>query len=210
MHHMAVPTVTGHHTPVAVSASAGMHAYLKSGGRLQYRPSPRQGCSAPEVIPILSVIAARRAVVSFRPHRRQPLKTLANGWQDRLPVSAKGLHRQPRVSASGPYNRLRVSANSHCYRVRVSSRVLPRPVLPAKACSLPGHHQLPLAVTGEPTKPGDRVFVARQAARAVRRHILLLPPQQKPVPLNGKMALEGVLPPARMTPGVNRAGSMDR
>ena len=165
MHHMAVPIVTGHHTQVVVSASAGMHAYLKSGGRLQYRPSLRQGCSAPEVIPILSAIAARRAVASFQPHRRQPLKTLANGWQDRLRVSAKGLHRQ-----------LRLSANSHYCRVRVSARApLLSPVLPAKACSLPRHRQLPSVVTGEPMRPGDRVFAARPAARAVRWYIPLLP-----------------------------------
>ena len=170
MHHAATPRSIGHRALlVPAPVSAGRHARLKSGGGLPYRPNLRSGCSAPRAIPILSAIAASKALVWFQLIRRYPLKTLP---------SARPYRRQ--ASAKAPL----------------------KPVLPAKAYSfLPKRRLLPLAATGEPTRPKHRAFVDRPAARAVREYALL-----PPLPLQAKSALRQ----AGLPPGAKRANRARR
>ena len=170
MHHAATPRSIGHRALlVPAPVSAGRHARLKSGGGLPYRPNLRLGCSAPRAIPVLSAIAASKALVWFQLGRRYPLKTLP---------SARPYRRQ--ASAKAPL----------------------KPVLPAKACNLlPERHPLPLAATGELTRPKHRAFVDRPAARAVREYALL-----PPLPLQEK----AVLLQAGLPPGAKQASRTSR
>jgi hypothetical protein len=90
MHHVATPRSIGHRALLVLApVSAGQHARLKSGGGLQYRPNLRSGCSAPGAIPILSAIAASKALVWFQLGRRYPLKTLPSARPYRSQGSAK-------------------------------------------------------------------------------------------------------------------------
>ena len=66
-------------------------------------------------------------------------------------------------------------------RRQISAKAPLKPVLPAKACSLPERRPLPLAATGEPTRPKHRAFADRPAARAVREYALRPPLQAKAV-----------------------------
>ena len=152
MYHAATPKGIGHYTHVVAPAPACMHACLKSGGVPQHLPSPCHGRSAPGVILILSTIAAERAVVLFCLRHRNPLYTLANSRKQRY----------------------RVSVNNRCNLLRVWVQDPLRFVLLAKACSLPGHHQLPLVAIGETMKQNHRVFAARQVVRTARGCDLLL------------------------------------
>jgi hypothetical protein len=161
MYHAAIPKGIGHCTHVV--APACMRACRKSGGVPQHLPSLCHRRSAPGVILILSTIAAERAVVLFRFRHRNPLYTLANSRKQRY-----------RVSVNNRCNLLRVSVNSHWCRPPVSGRIPLRPVLPIKACSLPGHHQLLLVATGETMKQNHKVFAARPVVRTVRGCDLLL------------------------------------
>jgi hypothetical protein len=72
------------------------------------------------------------------------------------------------------------------------------PVLRERASSLPGHHQLPLAVTGDLVKPIRRAFVARPAVKAAIKRSLPLPRQ-----------VEAVFLQAGMPPVTGNAGSKD-
>ena len=158
MHHAATPRSIGHRALlVPAPVSAGRHARLKSGGGLPYRPNLRSGCSAPRAIPVLSAIAASKALVRFQLVRRYPLKTLP---------SARPYRRQ--ISAKAPL----------------------KPVLPAKACSLPERRLLPLAATGELTRPKHRAFADRPVARAVRGYALPPPLQTKSVLLQAGLSPE--------------------
>ena len=75
---------------------------------------------------------------------------------------AEPRHNQPTAGATGcRYQPTAVHAGS-C----VSAAAPRSPVLPAKACSLPRHHQLPLAVTGEAARQGRRASAASPAVRA--------------------------------------------
>lgn len=175
MRRVAIPKGTGHYTQVVAPAFAGMCACLKSGGVLQHLPSLCHGYSAPMVMLNLSVIAASKAVVSFRLRQRNPLKTLASGLLYGHQLSANSRRHLLFVSVNRRCHQLRVSAHDQHQKLLVSAKVPLRPVLPIKACSLPGRHQLPLVATGETVKQNHRVFAARPAARAVRGydHLLL-------------------------------------
>ena len=168
MHPAATPRSIGRRALVVAPVSAGQHARLKSGGGLPYRPNLRSGCSAPRAIPVLSAIAASKALVWFQRGRRYPLKTLPS---------------------------------ARPYRRQASAKAPPKPVLPAKACSLPERRLLPLAATGELTRPKHRAFVDRPAARAVREYALL-----PPLPLQAKSALRQ----AGLPPGAKRANRAKR
>ena len=90
MHPAATPRSIGHRALlVPAPVSAGRHVRLKSGGGLPYRPNLRSGCSAPRAIPILSAIAASKALVWFQLVRRYPLKTLPSARSYRRQISAK-------------------------------------------------------------------------------------------------------------------------
>jgi hypothetical protein len=199
MHHVATPRSIGHRALLMPApVSAGQHAHLKSGGGLPYRPNLRSGCSAPRAIPILSAIAASKALVWFQLVRRYPLKTLPSARPYRRQVSAKAPLKPvlPAKACSLP------ERHPLPYRRQVSAKAPLKPVLPAKACSLlPKRHPLPLVATGESTRPEHRVFVDRPAARAVREYALL-----PPLPLQAKSALRQ----AGLPPGAKRAKRENR
>ena len=158
MHPAATPRSIGRRALVVAPVSAGQHARLKSGGGLPYRPNLRSGCSAPRAIPVLSAIAASKALVWFQCGRRYPLKTLPS---------------------------------ARPYRRQASAKAPPKPVLPAKACSLPPQrHPLPLVATGELTRPEHRAFVDRPAARVMREYALLPSLQAKSVLLQAGLSPE--------------------
>ena len=199
MHHVATPRSIGHRALlVPAPVSAGQHARLKSGGGLlPYRPNLRSECSAPRAIPILSAIAASKALVWFQLVRRYPLKTLPSARPYRRQVSAKAPLKPvlPAKACSLP------ERHPLPYRRQASAKVPLKPVLPAKACSLPERRPLPLAATGELTKPKHRAFVDRPAARAVREYALL-----PPLPLQEKT----VLLQAGLPPGAKQASRTSR
>ena len=171
MHHMATPRSIGHRALLVLSpVSAGRHTCLKSEGGLPYRPNLRSGCSALGAIPILSAIAARKALVWLQLGRRYPRKALPSARQ---------------------------------YRRQVSAKAPLKPVLPAKACSLPERHPLPLVATEELTRPEHRAFVDRPAARVVREYALLPPLQAKSV------LLQAGLPPGAKRVNRSRRTKMD-
>lgn len=87
---------------------------------------------------------------------------------------------------------LKTLPSARQYRRQGSAKAPLKPVLPAKACSLPERrHPLTLVATGELTRPEHRAIVDRQAARVVLEYALL-----PPLPLQIKSALLQVgLPP---------------
>ena len=96
-------------------------------------------------------------------------------------------------------------------RLLVSVAGSSQPVRPAKACSPPRHHQLPLAVTGEAVRQGRRASAASPAVRAARKH----DHQRSPVLPEKACSLQEHRPPlqaeevllgARVPPGKDMAG----
>ena len=127
----------GHHNPAAL-ARAGLQTRLTSGEERQHRQNARESFSVPKATPIHSVIAAGRALLQS-----------PNDNCHRLPLSADN---RPCL---------------HPGRLLISFAVPRSPVLPAKTCSPPSHHQLPLAVIGEVVRQKRRASAASPAVRAV-------------------------------------------
>ena len=184
--HAAIQPGTWHHDP-AVRRPTGICAPVKSGGELRHSPDPLEGCSAPGATPAHTAIAAGKAVVLSVSSRRHWLQVSARGrpyllqpsGRDRqyhLPVSASGRPGLPQVSVNDRQCRLRAAVNGRDRLLHVSAAA-PRvsPVLRARPGSLPGHHQLPMAVTGELMRPRRRAIAARPAVKARKGYALLLP-----------------------------------
>jgi hypothetical protein len=129
----------GHHNP-ATLVRAGLQTRLTSEEERQHRQSALESFSVPTATPIHSVIAAGRALLQS-----------PNDNCHRLPLSADN---RPCL---------------HPDRLLISFAVPCSPVLPAKTCSPPRHHQLPLVVIGETVRRTRRASAASPAVRAARK-----------------------------------------
>ncbi len=123
---------------------------------------------ATEGTPAHTAIAAGKVAVLLISNRRHRLQVSVDGRPSRLQMSVNGL--QFRLPAA-------VSSRRRLLPMSAAAARISRPVLRERASSLPGYHQLPLAVTGELAKPRCRAFVARPAVKAANKRGLPLPRQ---------------------------------